>query len=57
VPLIEQLCEDGLVVAPVGGEYAQNLVVCKKTKGRLQSRFVCGCRFVKLIGKYAFDET
>jgi protein-L-isoaspartate(D-aspartate) O-methyltransferase len=57
VPLIEQLCEDGLVVAPVGGEFTQDLVVCKKTKGRLQSRFVCGCRFVKLIGKYAFDET
>jgi len=56
-PLIEQLCEDGLIVAPVGGQYTQDLVVCKKIKGRLQSKFVCGCRFVKLIGKYAFDET
>ncbi|RKY11641.1 MAG: protein-L-isoaspartate O-methyltransferase [Planctomycetota bacterium] len=56
-PLIEQLCEDGLIVAPVGGQYTQDLVVCKKVKGRLQSKFVCGCRFVKLIGKYAFDET
>ena len=56
-PLVEQLCEDGLVVAPIGGEFSQNLIVCKKTKGRLRSSFVCGCRFVKLIGKYAFGET
>jgi protein-L-isoaspartate(D-aspartate) O-methyltransferase len=55
-PLVGQLCEDGLIVAPVGGEFSQDLVVCKKVQGRLQSKFVCGCRFVKLIGKYAFDE-
>jgi len=55
-PLIEQLREDGLIVAPVGGEFTQDLVVCKKTRGRLQSNFVCGCRFVKLIGKHAFGE-
>ena len=55
-PLAEQLCEDGLVVAPVGGEFTQDLVVSRKVKGRLQSKFICGCRFVKLIGKYAFDE-
>jgi len=56
-PLVKQLCENGLVVAPIGGEFSQNLIVCKKTKGRLRSSFVCGCRFVKLIGKYAFGET
>ena len=56
-PLVEQLCENGLIVAPVGGEFSQDLVVCKKVKGRLQSKFICGCRFVKLIGKYAFGET
>jgi protein-L-isoaspartate(D-aspartate) O-methyltransferase len=55
-PIVEQLCEDGLIVAPIGGELSQNLVVCRKTKGRLQSNYVCGCRFVKLIGKHAFDE-
>ena len=56
-PLVEQLCENGLTVAPVGGEFSQNLIVCKKTKGVFRSSFICGCRFVKLIGKYAFGET
>ncbi|MHC5060826.1 MAG: protein-L-isoaspartate(D-aspartate) O-methyltransferase, partial [Planctomycetota bacterium] len=55
--LTEQLCEDGLVVAPVGGEYTQKLMMCRKVKGRLETNYLCSCRFVKLIGKHAFDES
>jgi len=55
-PLIEQLKEDGLIVAPVGPADVQELVVCEKKKGKLAQRVICGCRFVKLVGKYGFRE-
>ena len=55
-PLIEQLREGGLIVAPVGGSSVQELVVGEKKKGKISQRNVCGVRFVKLIGKYGFKE-
>ncbi|GAF76211.1 unnamed protein product [marine sediment metagenome] len=56
-PIIDQLCESGIVIAPVGDEFSQDLVVCRKSGGRLTYKSVCPCRFVKLIGKYGFTET
>jgi protein-L-isoaspartate(D-aspartate) O-methyltransferase len=55
-PLVEQLVEGGLIVAPVGPPGVQELVVCEKKKGEITGRVICGCRFVKLLGKYGFDE-
>ena len=55
-PLIEQLAEDGLLIAPVGGPAVQRLVVCQKKKRRTTERLICDVRFVKLLGEYAFDE-
>lgn len=55
-PLTEQLKEDGLIVAPVGGQWTQELVVAKKHKGHLLIKSVCGCRFVKLIGQHGYSE-
>ena len=55
-PLKDQLKEDGLIVAPVGGQWTQELIVAKKHKGRLATKTLCGCRFVKLIGKYGYSE-
>ena len=55
-PLIAQLAEDGILVAPVGGQASQDLVVCQKQADELHSTFICGCRFVKLIGKHGFGE-
>jgi len=55
-PLQGQLKEGGLIVAPVGGQWAQELIVAKKHKGHLATKQVCGCRFVKLIGQYAYRE-
>jgi protein-L-isoaspartate(D-aspartate) O-methyltransferase len=54
--LIEQLGEGGIIVAPVGETGAQELVVGVKKEGKLIERVVCGVRFVKLIGAYAFEE-
>jgi len=53
-PLLCRLKEDGLLVAPVGGEYTQELIVYQKTPAGLREEKICGCRFVKLIGDYGF---
>jgi protein-L-isoaspartate(D-aspartate) O-methyltransferase len=56
-PIIDQLKEGGLVVAPTGGPLVQELVVCEKIGGKLKQKTICGCRFVKLIGEHGFRET
>jgi protein-L-isoaspartate(D-aspartate) O-methyltransferase len=56
-PLVEQLAEGGFIVGPVGFSAVQELMVCEKRKGEIAGRVICGCRFVKLLGKYGFDET
>jgi len=55
-PLIKQLADGGLIVAPVGYAGVQELIVAKKRVGKLIERNVCGCRFVRLIGKYGFEQ-
>jgi len=55
-PLIDQLVEGGLMVVPIGSEWGQQLVVCEKIKAEIIEKPVCDVRFVKLIGRYAFDQ-
>ncbi len=63
-PLIKQLADDGLIMAPVGYGGVQELVICEKkedkslgsSRDRLVERHICGVRFVQLIGKYGFEE-
>lgn len=54
-PVWTQLTEGGLIVAPVGGGTAQELILAEKVRGKAVERPVCGCRFVKLIGRYGFS--
>jgi protein-L-isoaspartate(D-aspartate) O-methyltransferase len=55
-PLTDQLAEDGIIVAPVGGMLGQELIAAQKHAGRLAATPICGCRFVKLIGQYGYPE-
>ena len=55
-PLIDQLGSGGLIVVPVGDVGMQELIVGTKKEGKLVERSVCGVRFVKLFGKYGFEE-
>jgi len=55
-PLVEQLVDDGFIMAPVGYGGIQELVVCEKKKDKLFERRICGVRFVQLVGKYSFEE-
>jgi protein-L-isoaspartate(D-aspartate) O-methyltransferase len=56
-PVVEQLAEGGVIVAPIGYGGVQQLMVFEKKGQKLIERMLCGCRFVKLIGEHAFDET
>jgi protein-L-isoaspartate(D-aspartate) O-methyltransferase len=55
-PLAEQLAEGGLLAAPVGGEYIQQLLLYEKKDNQLEKKTICDCRFVKLLGKYGFKD-
>jgi len=55
-PVAEQLAEGGLIVVPLGYGGAQQLVVCEKKKGQITKRVICDVRFVKLFGKYGFEQ-
>ncbi len=55
-PLIEQLKTGGIAVVPLGIDYVQELVTIEKTSSGLKSKPVCGCRFVRLIGKFGYPE-
>jgi protein-L-isoaspartate(D-aspartate) O-methyltransferase len=54
--LIEQLADKGRLVAPVGGRESQKLTVLNKVGNRLVSREKESCKFVPLIGKFAWPE-
>ena len=56
-PLTDQLAEGGIMVGPVGPGMVQELVVCEKKQDQISQQIICGCRFVKLVGKYGFEET
>ena len=56
-PVISQLAERGLLIGPVGCGYVQELVVCEKRKGKISKNVICDVRFVKLLGKYGFEES
>ena len=54
--LIDQLGAGGIIVVPVGEGGVQELIVGTKKEGKLIERVACDVRFVKLVGKYAFEE-
>jgi protein-L-isoaspartate(D-aspartate) O-methyltransferase len=55
-PLIKQLKEGGVIVAPVGDLQSQTLVKAIKVNGKLELEFLGDFVFVPLMGKYGFEE-
>ncbi len=53
-PLIKQLAEEGMILAPVGDRYSQQLIRVKKEKGKLSREFHTPCVFVPLVGKHGW---
>lgn len=56
-PLLEQLVVGGILVAPVGGYYEQDLVVMQRTKeGVKEMKRSLPVIFAPLIGKFGYSE-
>lgn len=55
-PLIEQLREGGIVVAPIGDLQSQTMVKGTKVHGRLELEFLGDFVFVPMKGKHGFVE-
>ncbi len=55
-PIIDQLKDGGIVVAPVGDMKSQTLVRGKKAHGKLELEFMGQFSFVPMKGKYGFKE-
>ncbi len=55
-PLIEQLSEGGIILAPVGDRFSQQLVKAVKLKGKLSKEYHIPCMFVPLVGKYGWKS-
>lgn len=53
-PLLAQLADGGRLIAPVGDEFGQELVLVTKSGEQLDRRSLGGVRFVKLIGTYGW---
>ncbi|MGB8993604.1 MAG: protein-L-isoaspartate(D-aspartate) O-methyltransferase [Desulfobaccales bacterium] len=55
-PLTEQLALGGRLVIPVGDTWSQTLTCIRQTADGLKFEYHGGCRFVRLIGEYGWEE-
>jgi protein-L-isoaspartate(D-aspartate) O-methyltransferase len=53
-PLVEQLKDGGIIVAPVGERFSQILLKGRKVKDHLVEEFSTPCAFVPLIGEHGW---
>ncbi len=55
-PLREQLADNGILVAPVGARFSQQLIRLRKAKGKITEEYHTPCVFVPLVGEYGWKE-
>jgi protein-L-isoaspartate(D-aspartate) O-methyltransferase len=55
-PIADQLAAGGILIAPVGDRFSQQLLKIKKIKDTLQEEYHTPCVFVPLIGKYGWKS-
>jgi len=53
---LRQLKEGGRLVAPIGAAFGQVLTIFNKENGAVNTREICGCMFVPLVGKDAWPR-
>lgn len=56
-PLIAQLKEGGIIVAPVGERFSQYMLKAEKKGSELEQHYLIPVAFVPLIGKYGWKES
>jgi protein-L-isoaspartate(D-aspartate) O-methyltransferase len=55
-PLLGQLADNGILIAPIGSTERQTLVRIHKRRGGYQEHWLIGCRFVRLIGAHGWPD-
>jgi len=55
-PLLDQLAMDGRLIIPLGDEKSQQLKRVRSTPSGLKEEDLGECRFVKLVGRYAWPH-
>lgn len=55
-PLFDQLVMGGRLVIPIGDAFIQDLFRVTKTEEGMKKEDLGGCRFVKLIGRYGWED-
>jgi protein-L-isoaspartate(D-aspartate) O-methyltransferase len=53
--LFDQLADGGRMVLPIGDAESQTLTVVENAGGQMRTRAAGECKFVKLVGKYAWE--
>ena len=53
-PLLEQLSDNGIIIAPIGDRFSQQLLKLKKSRGKFIEEFHTPCVFVPLIGQHGW---
>lgn len=56
-PLVIQLKEGGIIVAPVGERYSQYMLKAEKKQNKLEEHYLIPVAFVPLIGKYGWQDS
>jgi protein-L-isoaspartate(D-aspartate) O-methyltransferase len=56
-PLFEQLSPGGIMILPLGDLEAQTLTVVENVNGTMRLTPHGDCKFVRLVGKYAWDNS
>jgi protein-L-isoaspartate(D-aspartate) O-methyltransferase len=54
-PLVQQLAEGGRMALPLGSADNQVLTIVENVGGEIRQRTYGECKFVKLVGKYAWE--
>lgn len=54
-PLFDQLAEGGRMVLPIGDAVNQTLTLVENVGGQMRTRPYGDCKFVKLVGRYAWE--
>jgi protein-L-isoaspartate(D-aspartate) O-methyltransferase len=55
-PLVEQLKVPGYLVFPIGEEELQTLVRIRKDRAGIREEYLGDCHFVKLTGRYGWED-
>lgn len=55
-PLLQQLADHGILIAPVGDRFSQQIIKMKKTGETIVEEYLTPCVFVPLIGEYGWKK-